>query len=232
MTQINQHTEKKKQVSRKTADVLLACGLLLLLMETWKQLDLYLFYFKGHYNVWYVSFQLCSLPIYLCPLYAWICRKAPNGCESRLAVMTATFLQDYGMLGGIAALLVHDGFTYPGHPFLTLHGYLWHILLICISLYIRKNRLSDLTHRGFLSTLPLFFFSACIAETINVLLHPFGDCDMFYISPYHLSSQPVFHQIDAVIGRPLGILFYLGCVVLGAYLIHLMIRRIGKRTAF
>ena len=113
-------------------------------------------------------------------------------------------------------------------PAPSLHGYLWHILLILLSLYLTLQGLSDTRKGAFWKTLPVFFTAALLAEVLNVLLHPFGDCDMFYISPYHLSSQPVFREIDRVIGRGPGILLYLAAVILGAFLCHLLLGRLYR----
>lgn len=206
----------------------LMLGLLLLFMELWKQLYLYLFVFDRQYRVWYLPWQLCSMPIYLCLIYGVGMLVSGRKGSSHTFRPLAVFMADYGLLGGIAALLVPDGFTWPEHPLLTLHGYLWHVLLILLSLYLTLRGLSDIRKRAFLKTLPIFFTAALVAEVLNVLLHPFGDCDMFYISPYHLSSQPVFREIDSVIGRGPGILLYLAAVILGAFLCHLLLGRLYR----
>ena len=238
----------QKDHARRHGLVLLCTGLFLCAAEIWKQLYLYFFVFHS-YNIWYLPWQLCSMPLYLCPAYALLsfwkhhsfrnrnisdrtaCTAAQRS-EAHLSAMQsciAAFLADYGMLGGIAALIVHSGFTFPDHPLLTLHGYLWHITLILLSLYLTKNRLFDTKRAGFLKTLPLFFASAGIAEFLNIGLHRFGDCDMFYISPYHLSAQPVFSDIDRMLGRVPGIFIYLAAVVCGAFLVHLLLGIIQAR---
>lgn len=196
---------------------ILGAGLLLLCMELWKQAFLYLEVFGGHYNVWYLPFQLCSMPMYMAIGWAVAIKRKRTGT----AAVLATFMQDFGVLGGIAALIVHDGFTWPEHPMLTAHGYIWHVLLIALGIYLWRTGRSDLSLRGFLRSVGLFMCCAIVAELINVALHGYGDCDMFYISPYHLSSQPVFREVDRVLGRPAGIGVYLLCVVLGAGLVHL-----------
>ncbi len=43
---------------------------------------------------------------------------------------------------------------------------------------------------------------------------------MFYISPYHASSQPVFRELDLCLGKPLGTALYLLATLAGAGLIH------------
>lgn len=213
----------KLRSNRYQRRVLLGTGLFLCVLELWKQLVLWLFVYEGRYNVWYVPFQLCSMPLYFCPLCACILKRG----HTRAVRVLAGFLADYGLLGGIAALLVHDGFTFPGHPFLTLHGYVWHLVLIALSLYLCVNHLPDIKKTGYLPVCALFLCCAGAAMLINILLHPFGDCDMFYISPYHPSSQPVFHEIDTALGRPFGILTYLFAVIAGGFLCHCLLAKLS-----
>lgn len=193
-------------------------GVLMFVLEIWKQITIWKVECAGKYDVWYVPFQLCSMPMYLLLLYGFI-----RSTDSSFAVIKKsilTFIEDFGLLGGIMALIVHDGLVHEGYPLLTLHGFLWHILMVILSLYIFMK---DLSYRGtvsFFRTVPIFALTAAMAFMINVLLHRYGDCDMFYISPYHNSSQMVYHEIDEVIGRPAGIFLYLSSIVAGAFLVH------------
>ncbi len=203
--------------------VLFVCGLFLAGCELYKQVFLYIVINGGRYDWWYFPFQLCSLPVYLCLLMPYF-REGP------LKTTAYTFLQDYGMLGGIAALLVPDGFRHL-HWTLTLHGYVWHIMLILIALFIRATAQSDRSTSGFLRTLPLFACFCLIATLINLLAPGCGEADMFYISPYYPTTQPVFHEIALRIGILPGNLFYLFCVCLGAYLIHRILAFLPGHTA-
>ena len=197
--------------------VLLICGIILLLMELYKQGFLYFVELDGSYDWWYFPFQLCSIPMYLCLFYP---------CAGRLSGVFATFIQDFGLLGGIMALLVPDGLLHP-YWTMTLHGFFWHFLLIFAGTFCACSKASDRSTRGFLKTLPLFFLCCLTAVAINVAAGPLSDGDMFYISPYHPSSQPVFHQISLTLGILPGILIYIGAMIAGAFLIHWGIRRAG-----
>jgi hypothetical protein len=181
-------------------------GLIFFIMEAFKQIIL----IKRGYNIWFFPFQLCSIPIYLCLLYGLIHKP-----ECAL-----TWLADYGFLGGFAALIVHRGFTNTGILYVTIHGYLWHSLMIVLSIYLVFVRRIDLSWKAFGKSVLLFAVMCVLAEIINVIGHPFGDCDMFYITPYHMSSQPVFCNIDRLIGRPLGIIVYLGTIIFFSAFIH------------
>ena len=46
--------------------ILFSCGVLLALMELYKQAFLYVIEFDSHFNWWYFPFQLCSVPMYIC----------------------------------------------------------------------------------------------------------------------------------------------------------------------
>lgn len=199
------------------ARILFSCGLLLAVMEAYKQGFLFFVPNGGRYDWWYFPFQLCSVPMYLGLSYPLLRSDLPR----RIA---AGFIQDFGLLGGIMALAVPPGLMHP-YWTMTLHGFLWHFILIFMGLFCAMARLSDLSLRGFLHVLPLLFACCLLAIAINVLAGPGADADMFYLSPYHPSSQPVFHRISVELGIFPGILLYLLAMVLGGFLVHAAIQR-------
>lgn len=197
---------------KNTSRVLFSCGLLLTLMELYKQG--FLFYIENdhQYNWWYFPFQLCTIPMYLCLCFPRF--KSP--CLQKAA---AEFLKDFGFLGGIMALLVPPGLMHP-YWTMTLHGFVWHFILIFAGVFCAASPLTDAAPQSFFKTLPLFFSCCLIALLINGAAGPMADADMFYLSPYHPSSQPVFHQISSVLGIFPGILLYILAMTLGGYLVH------------
>lgn len=106
------------------------------------------------------------------------------------------------------------------HPYwvLTIHGLVWHVLLIFISLLISFHDIGSHDIQGYLHTLLLFLFFCGIATIINVVTH--GVADMFYISPYYPVTQVVFDQISIHYGIAVGITIYLTAVCMGGYLCH------------
>lgn len=97
-------------------------GIFLLASEILKQLLLTFVVNGGHYNLWYFPFQLCSLPMYLLTIYPFLHTES-----ARNTILG--FLSTYNLLGGIAAFFDTSGMHYP-LLILTIHSYLWHILLI------------------------------------------------------------------------------------------------------
>ncbi len=205
--------------SRKICRSLFICGLLLAAGELYKQLFLYYVIF-GSYNWWYFPFQLCSIPMYLCLLLPLLSRN------ERIFRTVCTFLQDFGLLGGIMALAEPSGLLHP-YWTLTLHGLIWHILLVFIGLLLAFSRIPDRTAAGFLLTLPMLAVFCVIATVINVATG--GAADMFYISPYYPVTQVVFYQISLRFGTGAGICVYVLCLCAGGFLCHLLAGFLNKR---
>lgn len=201
--------------------VLFVCGLILAASELYKQGFLYFIVNNGQYNWWYFPFQLCSIPMYVCLILPAL--KTPACLKSRERL--CTFMQDFSLLGGVMALAEPSGLMHP-YLLLTLHGFLWHFMLIFIGTYCAMSGAGSRRPRDFASTLPLFAACAGIATFINIISHPYGNADMFYISPYYPNGQILFHQIALTIGTAAGNLLYLCAVALGGFICHMILRRL------
>lgn len=205
--------------------LLFTCGLFLAFAELYKQGFLYYIVNGEHFDWWYFPFQLCSVPMYLCLLLPLI----QSSGTIRFTKIVYTFMQDFALLGGIMALLEPSGLMHP-YVTLTLHGFIWHFLLIFIGLYCALTRPEGKSIRDFTGTMPLFLLCAAIATLINIASHPYGHADMFYISPYYPNGQIVFHEISLTIGTFAGNLLYLISVLLGGFIFHMMIRQLLRNT--
>lgn len=210
-----------RALSDCTVDRILFCfGLILAVSETYKQLFLYFYINHRSYDWWFFPFQLCSLPMYLCLALPFLNSR-------KLKITLCTFMQDFNLLGGVAALMVSEGFT-GIHWSLTLHGYAWHTMLILIGLFIFLSGRWEPSDRGFFRTLPVFVLCCLIATLINVLAPGHGRADMFYISPYHPTTQIVFHQIALHTSITTANILYLSVICLGGYLVHRFFRHLSR----
>ena len=113
------------------------------------------------------------------------------------------------------ALLEPSGLMHP-YWTLTLHGLLWHIMLIFIACCCTASGLTSQKSSGILPALPLFFLFCLMAMAVNIFTG--GRADMFYISPYYPVTQVVFHEISIAAGIGPGIALYLASICAGAYL--------------
>lgn len=151
----------------------------------------------------------------------YLCLAVPFLRSRRALRRIATFLQDFGLLGGIMALAVPPGLMHP-YWTMTLHGFIWHFILLFLGLFCCMAGAAGHEPRDYVEILPLFFFCCVIACIINIAAGPNADADMFYISPFHPSSQPVFHQIACVFGIFWGNLLYVFAMVLGGFFVHII----------
>jgi len=203
---------------RRFNQIMLVSGVILLIGELYKQLMNFYVVNDHVYDWWIFPFQLCSLPMYLCPLLILIHN------EKRHRIL-CTFLLDFNMMGAIATFIDPSGIMHP-YWTLTLHGIFWHLMLIFVGFVIIFSQEADLTTKGFLHTLPLFAFFCLTAEILNGILHRFSAANLFYISPWEISTQLLFGDIDRILGRPVGIILYVLAMASGAWLIHNVARKI------
>ena len=207
-----------KKHSMKYKNFFFYCGFLMLLSEIWKQYCLTYIINDQTYNWWYFPFQLCSIPMYVCLILPW--------CYSpRIRGVLLAFLMDFGLLGGIFTFLDTTGMYYS-LPLLTIHSFAWHILLILIGVRAGLCKEADPSLAGWVKCVCLFL-ACCLAATMfNLLFHPYGKINMFYISPYYAMRQVVFRDIAGLLGNSAGILLYILSIITGSGLVHLLWNRL------
>jgi hypothetical protein len=229
-------------------------GFAMSVSEIWKQYYMTEILNHGVYNWWYFPFQLCSVPMYLLlllPLCRHMRRKSQKKLFSRTKAETLfarlydiilMSLACYGLLGGIAVFADTSGLHYPVLP-LTVHSYLWHILMIAeggaaglllLGEYARQeNRIcsrTDLPHssyprrgrlpfRLFADSTALYFACCMTAEILNIIFGHFGRINLFYINPQLPMTQVVFRGFVPYIGNAPTILLYIAATVFGAFLL-------------
>lgn len=184
------------------------------------------------YQWWYFPFQLCSMPLYLLPVWCLLARSSDKFAEGRRSPglpcrVLATFLMDFGLLGGIAVFADQSGMQYA-LPILTFHSYLWHFLMIFLALYLFLTGKAGLGLRDFIRAGGLFLLLACIATGINTLFHSKGSINMFYLSPYHDMEQIVFRDAAARIGQTPAKLLYAASILLGALVLHFLLSGLSR----
>ena len=189
-------------------------GLGMMAAELWKQIFTHIYVFDRIYNMWFFPWQLCSMAMYCSFLVPYLNRKRQN--------TLLVFLCTFSLLAAIVALVGPLDMLRP-QIMLTVHGFIYHGFMIFEAIaayYILKKR----THT-FRPALLLFVGMALIAEVINVIghlcLHDIHrEPDMFYITPYYASTQPVFHEIAIRYGIAVEIAVYLLAIILFSYLLY------------
>ena len=208
--------------------VLLTCGIFLAVTEVYKQLFYYYFIGGGSYQWWIFPFQMCSIPMYLCII-------APLLKPGKIQQAMYDFMMIYNLLGGCMAFIEPSGIVHP-YWTLTLHAFIWHMMLIFVGLYLAFSNRGGKTIRDYKYASITFVILCAIAFTINLLLRGVSDgsVNMFYVGP---SNSPllVFKQISESCGWYVSTLLYIPAVCLGSYIIflpfHLLAKKKNKITA-
>lgn len=220
---------KLRSLSERGHKTVLGCvGAFLILTEIYKQL-FYCFYMSDNSYVWWIfPFQLCSVPMYLC-IIALFLKPGPlrNGIYG--------FMTTYNLLGGIMAFIEPSGITH-GYWTLTLHAYIWHMLLIFIGIYLIASNHFAKTGKDYLHATVTFLVLCGVAFSINVIFRNVsgGSINMFFVGPSN-SSLAVFKDISEKFGWYVSTALYIPTVMLGAFLVYLPAhlyakKKLGKQT--
>ena len=204
---------RRSAAEKNNRRILAATGWILIILEVYKQCFLYFIVNDGAFDFWFFPFQLCSVPMYLCVLLPAVKPKA--------RVILMTFMGGYTFVSAVAALIYPEDILRP-YIALTVHGFIWHGLLLFISLLILLTGCMDPGAKGLARAAALFAALCVIAVIINAAAetvmpgiraaHPAVAHDwaaMFYLNPFHISPQPVISDIQKTAGIPAGLLVYM-----------------------
>lgn len=205
-------------------------GWVLLASEVFKQIFVYQVVCGGVYNFWYIPFQLCSIPMYLCILLPHL--------SERNQKTVLTFMLGYTFVSAVATFIIPEDILRP-YIILTLHGFDWHAILLFISLTIGISGMADTSFKGFMRATYLFLALCAIAVVINIATEMYcsssgcgihGYANMFYLSPYHTSNQPIVTSVEASLGRVPAMLLYIAAVIAASGGVNYMFGRINRHA--
>jgi hypothetical protein len=184
-------------------------GLIMVIGEVWKQWFVPRYVYTDGPSAWFFPWQLCSMSMYVGFLLFF--------ARGRFRDALLVFLSSYNIVAALGALIFPYDMMRPQIP-LFVHSFLYHGLMLVQSLGAVLI-LKKAGRKPFLPACILFCIMAAMAEVINVishhLIHDFSlEANMFNITPYYPSTQPVFHDIAVKLGILPEILIYLGFITL------------------
>ncbi len=204
---------------------LFVSGLCMLAAEGFKQWFVMRYVCRGTPSLWFFPWQLCSMAMY--------CSALVPVVKGRAREAMLVFLCTFSPIGAVFALLFPEDMMRP-QIVLFVHSFLYHALMLLqgiAALFLLKKR----SRVSFLPTLVLFFCMAGVAEIVNVIGHfvipvARNQPNMFYITPFYPSTQPVFDAIARHAGVFVEILVYLGAIVLAAFGLYLLEFRLRRKS--
>jgi hypothetical protein len=205
--------------------LLLICAGTLIVGELFKQL--FLFYVIGGRGIVWgeLPFQMCSMPMYLCPVAA-LCRS------ERVKKAACGFVMCFNLLGGFAGVFEPSG-VFLNRVALTVHAVAWHYGLVFLGFYILFSCRAGKTLREYFDVVKLFLALAFVAFVINTLVGiTVGDtANMFFVGPNE-SPIIVFNTIAKTYGWVAATVIYIPVTCLAAGLIFWLARLYqNKKTA-
>lgn len=216
----------KRLDEKKLLRIMIILGAVMIAAEVWKQFFVVKYVYPGIRSSWFFPWQLCSMAMY-CSFALLFLRGAAR--ETALV-----FLSTFILLAAVMSLAVPGDMMRPQIA-LFCHSFLYHTLMITEALAAMRI----LTRRERVRFLPaaiLFLCMAVVAEIINVISHRIvGDirveANMFYITPYYPSTQPVFHDIAVRFGVWTEIAVYLMLIILGSFGLFMLVFRTKRKKA-
>ena len=190
-------------------------GIVLAVMEIYKQLFYYAVVNHMHYDWWFFPFQLCSMAMYLCLILPLT--------RGRLRDAIQTFLFDFSLPGALLALWFPEDMLRP-YWTMTLHGFLWHGLLVYIAFMVYQAGLVRNDRRGFLDAAGLYLILAATAFLLNVWFTPlavYGSRpNLFYLSPHEKTGQFFFRRVADAFGIGIEHIVYVSMYILFCACFH------------
>ncbi len=214
----------RKQPEEKLTHLIGVLGALMILAEIGKQWFVRRYVYPNG-ATWFFPWQLCSIAMYASVLVPFLRGKARDAL--------LVFLGSFSLLAAAVALLVPGDMLRPQIA-LFCHSFAYHFVMVvesiaAVCILTRREKRAP-----FLPALIVFLVTAVVAEIINVVCHTFfGDrppvANMFNITPYHPSTQPVFHQIALSLGVLPEIVIYLCVIILASWGLYKLLCVPGAR---
>jgi uncharacterized membrane protein YwaF len=189
--------------------LLLSFAGVLILSEIFKQLFLYYVLCDSSICWGELPFQMCSLPMYLCPI-------AVFAKSERVKRAAYGFMMCFNLLGGFAGMFEPSGIFLKQVP-LTIHAVAWHVSLVFLGLYIMFSGRAGRDPKEFGDVVKTFLVCCFIAFVINTLVGiTVGDkINMFFVGPNN-SPIIVFNTISKKFGWVASTVIYIPVTIIAA----------------
>ena len=162
---------------RRNKILLLSFAGVLIASEIFKQAFLFYVIEGGAVSWGEFPFQMCSMPMYLCPFAVFTKNE-------RLRRAAYGFMMCFNLLGGFAGVFEPSGIFLTQVP-LTVHAIAWHYSLVFLGFYIIFSRRAGSTRQDYFDVVKFFTALCFIAFIINTLIGITvgAEANMFFVGP-------------------------------------------------
>jgi len=216
-----------KATEKQLRAILIIYASIGLCLEVYKQL---VFSYDVANDIW--DYQWYALPFQFCdtPIYSALIAGLCNNKRIRNALIT--YLSTYGLLAGALVMAM------PGDCFVDLIGINIHTMVqhggqLVIGLFLLITRAYERERRSIYSAFAVFGIYIFIALTANILIYNLGVhevCNLFYISPYHPCTLPVYSSLYEILPYPVFLALYIVPFTFVAWLIFTVREKIAQKN--
>lgn len=216
------YTRRKKHNEKQLKIVLGIYGIISLILEVLKQIawsfnyDSIIGTITWDYEWYSFPFQLCTTPTFVCLISLFLKKgKLRDSLLSYLAYIT--------ILGSIATIFMPDSCFV--NDILANIDTMWiHLGSFVVSVYILISNEVTVNIKNFKNSVIVFIVFVFLAQLLNITIYNSGvlngeTFNMFYISPYFISSLPVFDVIQQNVPYLIFLVIYIFAISLGGFII-------------
>ena len=219
------YLKKKKNYEKQLKKVLATYGIIALLLELLKQISWAFNYdpitkiITWEYEWYAAPFQLCTTPIYVSLICLFLKKgKTRDSLLSYLAFVT--------ILGSIATIIYPES-CFVSDILINIHTMWLHCGSFVVSIYLITNNIVKLNKENFKNSIIVFLIFLLLAFIMNIVVYNSGilngqTFNMFYISPYFISSLPIFNIIQENVPYILFLLIYIIAISIGSFIIYII----------
>lgn len=167
---------------------------------------------------WYAyPFQLCTTPIFVSIICFFLKDgKWRNSLLSYMAFVT--------ILGGITTIFFPDS-CLVSDIMVNIHTMYLHCGSVVVSIFLLISGNIKINIQNFYRAFFIFLFFVLIAQILNISIYHSGllngeEFNMFYISPYFISTLPVFNIIQEKMPYLIFLLFYISAIFISSFLVY------------
>lgn len=221
----DRHNEKQLKI------VLGIYSIVALILEIIKQI-IWSFDFSFETNIstwdyqWYsFPFQLCTTPIYVCIT----CFFLKN---NKLRDSLLSYICFFTILGSISTILMPDS-CFTRDIVVNIHTMWLHLGSFVVSVYLLMNNVIKKEKQNLKRATIVFLIFVGIAQVLNIVIYNSGilkdeTFNMFYISPYFISTLPIFDLIQKNVPYIIFLAIYVLILIIGANIIYYITSIIKK----
>lgn len=225
----NKHNEKQLKI------ILGVYGIIALLLETLKQIS-WSFNFDPTTNLviwdyeWYsFPFQLCTTPIFVSVMCLFL-------KDNKIRKSLLSYMAFITILGSIATMIIPDS-CFTSDILVNIHTMWLHLGSFVVSVYLLFTNEVKLNIRNLESSFIVFVSFVGVAMFLNLFIYNIdvlnGETfNMFYISPYFISSLPIFDVIQENTPYLLFLIIYILAITFGSFIVcysSLLIKRLFNK---